>query len=73
LPACAGNGVSRIVPRLEAPSIGRDLADYIVTEHGVAQLKGLSRSARAAVLTAIAAPQHRPALAETMTAGRNRS
>ena len=58
LPA-TGGGASRIVPRLAAPSVSGDLADVVVTEHGVARLKGLSGTARAAALIAIAAPEHR--------------
>lgn len=58
-----GGGASRIVPSLLSPSISGELADVIVTEHGVARLKGLSRQERAAALTAIAAPEHRGFLA----------
>lgn len=58
LPSMA-SGASRIVPRLAAPSITGDLADVVVTEHGVARLKSLSGPARAAALIAIAAPEHR--------------
>ena len=54
-----GGGASRIVPRLQAPSIPGDLADIIVTEHGIARLKGLSSRARADAIIAIAAPEHR--------------
>lgn len=57
--------VSRIVPRL-APSalVGapRQLADRVVTEHGVAELRGASIGERAQRLIAIAAPAHREAL-----------
>ncbi len=58
LPA-TGGGASRIVPRLAAPSVSGELADVVVTEHGVARLKGLSDKARADALIAIAAPEHR--------------
>ena len=58
-----GGGASRIVPRLAAPSVSGDLADVIVTEHGVARLKGLSARGRAEALIAIAAPEHRAFLA----------
>ena len=58
LPATAG-GASRIVPKLTAPSISDDLTDVVVTEHGVARLKGLAGRTRAAALIAIAAPEHR--------------
>lgn len=54
-----GGGASRIVPKLASPSIPAELADVIVTEHGVARLKGLSQRARAEAIIAIAAPEHR--------------
>lgn len=54
-----GGGASRIVPKLAAPSIPGELADIIVTEHGVARLKGLSQRARAEAIIGIAAPEHR--------------
>jgi acyl-CoA hydrolase len=66
LPATANGGtVSRIVARLDAPtvSIPRDDADLVVTEHGVADLRGASLDERAAALIAIAAPEHRERLA----------
>lgn len=59
LQATGGNGASRIVPALKSPSIAGDLADVIVTEHGVAHLRGLSDRARADALIAIAAPEQR--------------
>ena len=66
LPATARRGeVSRIVPALDAQAlctVPRSLADAIVTEHGVAELRGLSLDARAQALIAIAAPEHRAAL-----------
>jgi acyl-CoA hydrolase len=58
LPA-TGGGASRIVPRISAPSVAGDLTDVVVTEHGVARLKGLTGRARAEALIAIAAPEHR--------------
>lgn len=72
LPAAAKGGtLSRIVPALGAQSLvtlPRQLADAIVTEHGVAELRGLSLPARAMALIAIADPAHRPALAEAWDA-----
>lgn len=62
LPATAG-GASRIVPRLSAPSAPGHLVDFVVTEYGVARLKGLPPRARAEALIAIAAPEHRGFLA----------
>lgn len=58
-----GGGASRIVPRLATPSVSGELADVIVTEHGVARLKGLAPRARAEAMIAIAAPEHRHYLA----------
>ncbi len=66
LPATAHRGeLSRIVPALDGRSLctlPRYLADAVVTEHGVAQLRGLSLDARAQALIGIAAPEHRAAL-----------
>lgn len=59
--------VSRIVPCLDASALctlPRHLADAIVTEHGVAELRGLSTDERAEALIGIAAPEHRAALAQ---------
>jgi acyl-CoA hydrolase len=62
LPSTAGNGASRIVPRLAQTSVtSADIA--VVTEHGAVRLKGLPLTARAEALIGIAAPQHRPTLA----------
>jgi acyl-CoA hydrolase len=57
--------VSRIVPVLDARALctlPRYLTDAVVTEHGVAELRGLSLDARAQALIAIAAPEHRNSL-----------
>ncbi len=65
LPATARGGtISRIVPRIGAPtvSIPRDDTDLIITEHGVADLRGASLEGRAKALIAIAAPEHREGL-----------
>ena len=63
LPASARRGqVSRIVPALDEQALctlPRYLTDAVVTEHGVAELRGLSLDARAQALIAIAAPEHR--------------
>lgn len=61
-----GGSVSRIVPALPATSlvtVTRHLADAVITEHGVAELRGRSLDERAQALMAIAAPEHRAALA----------
>jgi acyl-CoA hydrolase len=65
LPATAGGGaVSRIVARLDAPtiSIPRGDIDTVVTEYGVAELRELSIGERARALIEIAAPAHRDML-----------
>jgi 4-hydroxybutyrate CoA-transferase len=62
--AAAGR-VSRVVRRVEAPDnvmLPAYLAAVVVTEHGVAELRGLTLAARAEALIAIAHPEHRPAL-----------
>jgi acyl-CoA hydrolase len=67
LPATAGRSArSRIVARLDGGlvTLGRQDVDLLVTEHGAADLRGLSASARARALIAIAAPEAREALAE---------
>jgi acyl-CoA hydrolase len=64
LPAATkGDTVSRVVPRLpDPPSIGRADPVVVVTEHGTADLRGLSIEARAQALIAVAAPSHRDRL-----------
>lgn len=61
-----GGTVSRIVPALGSQSLAtlpRQLVDAVVTEHGVAELRGLSLDVRAQALIGIADPRHRGALA----------
>ncbi len=65
LPSTArGGAISRIVARLDAPtvSVPRDDTDVVVTEHGVADLRGTGLDGRAEALIAIADPAHRSAL-----------
>jgi len=60
----AGGTVSRIVGSLTGPAtLGRADAGVIVTEYGVADLRGLTISQRRERMLAIAHPDHRPALA----------
>lgn len=66
LPASAAGGtVSRIV-RTEAAvgpvSLGRFDTDMVITEHGIADLRGKSSADRRAALIAVAAPAHRDGL-----------
>ena len=67
LPATAAKGkISRIVPQIpagETVSVPRYLADRVVTEFGVAELRGRTLSQRAEALRAIAAPAFRADLA----------
>jgi acyl-CoA hydrolase len=75
LPATAAGGkISRIVPRLDAPciSIPRDDTDLVITENGVADLRGASLEGRAEALIAIAAPRQRAALSAAWEAMRSR-
>lgn len=65
LPSVTEDGRSRIVARLSPgglTALPRHLADYVVTEHGIAALRHGSLQERAAELIRIAAPQHREAL-----------
>src|SRR5262249_35009832 len=62
LPATAPDGSSRIVARVETVTTPRADVDAIVTEWGVAELRGVSLSERARRMIAIAAPEHREAL-----------
>ncbi len=57
--------ISRIVRQLSGTvpvTVPRYLADRVVTEHGVARLRGVDGRVRAERLAAIAAPDHRPGL-----------
>ena len=62
----AKNGtISKIKPILTPGSIvttGKNEVDYIVTENGVARLKGLTAGKRAQLLISLAAPQFREEL-----------
>lgn len=59
----AKSGASRIVANLSGPvSTPRSEAGLIVTEHGVADLRGKSLSERRRLMIDIAAPEHRAAL-----------
>ncbi len=65
LPSTAARGrLSRIVPSLQGSTVTtlRSGVDFIVTEHGVADLRGLTLAERAQALVAVAAPEHRAAL-----------
>lgn len=63
LPSSTDDGrFSRVVAKLGEPGVcalPRHAADYVVTEHGIAALRGLSVHERAAALIAVAAPAFR--------------
>jgi acyl-CoA hydrolase len=69
-----GGSVSRITPRLDAPAVSIARADlgFVVTEYGVADLRGLSVEKRAQALVAIAHPAHRKSLEAAWSAMQNR-
>jgi acyl-CoA hydrolase len=73
LPAdAAGGRASRIVAAGEGRgpvSLGRFDTDLVVTEHGVADLRGQDHAARAAALIRVAAPAHRDALIRSWATG----
>lgn len=62
LPATASDGTSRIVADVETVTTPRADVDAIVTEWGVAELRGCGLAERARRMIAIAAPEHRDAL-----------
>jgi acyl-CoA hydrolase len=65
LPSTSDGGLkSRIVPRLDRGTVTtpRSGVDFVVTEHGIADLRGRSLRERTQALVAIAAPQHRESL-----------
>ncbi|MFN3313387.1 MAG: acetyl-CoA hydrolase/transferase family protein [Hyphomonas sp.] len=66
--------ISRIVPRLSegVVSLARTELDIVVTEHGIARLKGRDLDARAKALIGIADPAHRATLAEEWAKMRSR-
>jgi acetyl-CoA hydrolase len=64
LPSQASNGRSRIVARLSGPAtLPASVADFVVTEHGIAALRDRSPDERRSALIAIADPAHRRELA----------
>ena len=71
LPSTGRDGaVSRIVPQLAggaAVTTPRYLADWVVTEHGAARLRGLSDRARATALVAVAHPRFQGGLERAAT------
>lgn len=75
LPSSARKGaISRIVARLDTPTVSlpRNLADIVVTEHGVARLRNKSLDERAEALISIADPAFRSELSDQWRAMRDR-
>lgn len=72
LSTARGGDISRIVPCLDAPavSVARADVDLVVTEHGVADLRGQCLEMRAEALIAIADPAHQERLARAWHAMR---
>jgi succinyl-CoA:acetate CoA-transferase len=63
LPATAAGGdVSRVVPRVAHVDHTEHDIDVVVTEHGIADLRGLSPRERMAAVAGVAAPEFRGAL-----------
>lgn len=60
--ATTRTGDSTIVPTVDVVSTARSDIDVVVTEHGVADLRGVSDDERARRLIAVAAPEHRDAI-----------
>jgi acyl-CoA hydrolase len=73
LPATAPDGSSRIVPRVETVTTTRGDVDAIVTEWGIAELRGCGLRERARRMIAIAAPEHREELSRAAFAGERHS
>ena len=72
LHSTTSNGTSRIVPQLAAGDVvttPKNTVDKIVTEYGVAELRGKSIKERAEALIAIAHPDHRDELTAAAAAG----
>lgn len=59
----SSSGSSTIVDRVDVVSTQRSDVDVVVTEHGIADLRGVSDVQRAERLIAVAAPEHRATLA----------
>lgn len=66
LPSTSG-GRSTITPRVGRVSTPSAHVDVVVTEHGIAHLTGCSPEGRARRLIAIAAPEHRESLEQSLS------
>jgi acyl-CoA hydrolase len=54
------SGVSTIVPQVDVVSTPRCDVEFVVTEHGVADLRGVGDAERARRIIEVAGPLHRP-------------
>ena len=71
MPAGLGSsGRSRITDKLSGPLVTttRTDVDLVITEYGVADLRGINNDARARALIKIASPEHRDWLSSTWKA-----
>jgi len=59
-------GHPTIVPRVELTSTPRSDIHVVVTEHGIADLRGVSEHERRRRIASVAAPEHRDALASSL-------
>lgn len=66
LRSTTNSGRSTIVPQVAVVSTPRCDVDVVVTEHGVADLRGVDDAERAERLIAVAAPEHRHELAQAV-------
>jgi acyl-CoA hydrolase len=65
VPTATGTRVSRIVPTLgagAAVTVPRTYVDYVVTEHGIAELRGKTLKERAAALLEVSHPDFKDEL-----------
>ena len=66
LPATTRTGESSIVPRVEFETLPPNTITHVITEFGVARIKGLTGTARGRALVAIADPRHRETLTKAL-------
>lgn len=64
LPSTSGKGKTRIVAQCSHVTTAQSEVDVIVTEHGVADIRGTTLSERRALIAGIADPQHRDRLCQ---------
>ena len=67
----AKGGASTIVPQVDVVSTPHSDVEIIVTEHGIADLRGLDDAERALRIIGVAAPEHRDALRHAATSKRS--